>query len=168
LYQAALGLPPARGRGARAEVVHRLYHLLTKIGIPADRARAITTDLDRAMELRDGLGAFAREVADLRPRLSAGLAVFRTVMTSRERPALTVVEDIHLADSASLEVLRHTLAMPAQGAELLLLTARPEGAALPPVDSVLALGDLAGGDLRALIHDRLGDAANPTTIAAVL
>ncbi len=168
LYQAALGLPPARGRGARAEVVHRLHHLLTKIGIPADRARAITTDLDRAMELRDGLGAFAREVADLRPRLSAGLAVFRTVMTSRERPALTVVEDIHLADSASVEVLRHTLTMPAPGPELLVLTARPEGLPPPAVDVVLTLGDLVGNELRALITDRLGDAATPMAIAAVL
>jgi len=168
LYQAALGLPPARGRSARAEVVHRLYHLLTKIGTPADRARAITTDLDRAMELRDGLVAFAREVADLRPRISAGLAVFRTVMTSRERPALTVVEDIHLADSASVEALRHTLGVPAPGPELLVLTARPEGPPPPTVDVVLTLGDLVGNELRALISDRLGDAATPMTIAAVL
>ena len=168
LYQAALGLPPARGRGARAEVVHRLYHLLTKIGAPADRARAITTDLDRAMELRDGLGAFAREVADLRPRISAGLAVFRTVMTSRERPALTVVEDIHLADSASVEALRHTLGIPAPGPELLVLTARPEGPPPPTVDVVLTLGDLVGNELRALITDRLGDTATPMAIAAVL
>ncbi|MGH9886523.1 MAG: AarF/UbiB family protein, partial [bacterium] len=36
------------------------------------------------------------------------------------------------------------------------------------VDSVLTLGDLAGADLRALIADRLGDAATPTAIAAVL
>lgn len=143
LYQAALGLPPARGRGARAHLVHRLYHLMTRAGLPDERARAVTTDLDRAMELRDGLGV-AREVADLRPRISAGLATFRTVMTSRERPALTIVEDIHLADSASLEVMRHTLAIPAHGPELLVLTTRPEGPPPPAVDAVIALDDLAG------------------------
>src|SRR5262249_5960418 len=45
--------------------------------------------------------------------------------------------------------------------------ARPEGP-LPTADGVLALGDLAGSDLRALIADRLGDAATPRAIAAVL
>jgi adenylate cyclase len=168
LYQAALGLPPARGRGARAQVVHSLYHLMTKAGMIADRAREITTDLDRAMELRDGLGVGAREAADLRPRISAGLAAFRTVMASRNRPALTVVEDIHLADTASVEVMRHTLAMPARGAELLVLTTRPEGPPPPAVDAVITLGDLVGNDLRTLITDRLGDAATPMAIAAVL
>ncbi|HEX2691724.1 MAG TPA: protein kinase [Kofleriaceae bacterium] len=168
LYQAALGLPPARGRGARAEVVHRLYHRMTRAGIPADRARAIAVDLDRAMELRDGLGAFAREAADLRPRISAGLAAFRTVMASRERPALTVVEDLHLADNASLEVLRHTLGIPAHGPELLVLTARSEGPPPPAVDAVIAIGDLFGNELRTLIADRLGDAATAMAIAAVL
>ncbi|HMG22168.1 MAG TPA: protein kinase [Kofleriaceae bacterium] len=167
LYQAALGLPPARGRGARAQVVHRLYHLMMRAGLPEERARAVTTDLDRAMELRDGLGV-AREVADLRPRISAGLATFRTIMTSRERPALTIVEDVHLADSASLEVMRHTLAMPAAGPELLVLTTRPEGPPPPAVDAAIALDDLAGPDLRALIVDRLGDAASPMAIATVL
>jgi adenylate cyclase len=168
LYQAALGLPPARGRVARAQVVQRLNHLMTRADIPAEHARAVTTDLDRAMELRDGAGVAAREPADLRPRISAGLATFRTVITSRERPALTVVEDIHLADSASLEALRHTLAMPAYGPELLVLTARPEG--LPPLaaDVVLTIGDLAGAELRALVIDRLGDAATPLAIATVL
>jgi serine/threonine protein kinase/tetratricopeptide (TPR) repeat protein len=168
LYQAALGLPPARGRGARAQVVHRLYHLMIKSGMSADRARAVTTDLDRAMELRDGLGVGARETADLRPRISAGLASFRTLMTSRDQPALTVVEDIHLADSASVGVLRHTLAMPAHGPELLVLTARPEELLPPPVDGVITLGDLIGTELRTLIADRLGDAATPVAIGTVV
>jgi tetratricopeptide (TPR) repeat protein len=89
-------------------------------------------------------------------------------MATRERPALTIVEDVHLADSASLEVMRHTLAMPGAGAELLVLTTRPEGPPPPAVDGVLALGDLAGPELRALITDRLGDAATPLAIATVL
>jgi tetratricopeptide (TPR) repeat protein/tRNA A-37 threonylcarbamoyl transferase component Bud32 len=168
LYQAALGLPPDRGRTARSDTVHRLAHWLAKAGTPADRVREVTTDLDRAMELRDGLGIGAREAADLRPRISAGLAVFRTAMNSRARPAITIVEDVHLADSASLEVLRHTTAMPARGAELLILTARPEGAPPPAVDLVIELGDLVGHELRALITDRLGDAATPIAIATVL
>lgn len=173
LYQAALGLPPSRGRGARQLLVQRTLHLLTRAGTSPERARAVATDLDRAMELRDGVGVGAPEVADLRPRISAGLTVFRAAMSDRARPLLTIIEDLHLADSASLEVLRHTLVLPQSGPELLVLTARPEGfgpAALPPppVDLELTIGDLVGAELRALIADRLGGAASPINIAAVL
>jgi tetratricopeptide (TPR) repeat protein/tRNA A-37 threonylcarbamoyl transferase component Bud32 len=168
LYQAALGLPPGRGRSARAHTVHRLVQVMTKSGVPMTRARQVAVDLDRAMELRDGMGIGAPEVADLRPRISAGLAAFRAAMYGANRPGLTIIEDIHLADSASLEVLRHTLLVPAASPELLVLTARPEGPPAPAVDVVVSLGDLVGGELRALIADRLGDAATPFNIAAVL
>jgi len=168
LYQAALGLPPTRGRAARQQLVHRLQQLMTGAGGTAERAREVATDLDRAMELRDGVGVGAPEVADLRPRISAGLAAFRATVADRAKPQLTIIEDIHLADSASLEVLRHTLAVPQSGPELLVLTTRPEGPAPPPVDVVLMIGDLVGGELRALISDRLGDAASPLNIAAVI
>jgi hypothetical protein len=167
LYQAALGLPPTRGRAARGQVVQRLLHLMTTAGVPGERARAVATDLDRAMELRDGVGVGAPEVADLRPRMSAGLAVFRTATAERERPLLTVIEDVHQADTASLEVLRHTLALPATVPELIVMTARPDGVQ-PIVDAVIHIGDLVGAELRALIADRLDDQATPFNIATVL
>jgi serine/threonine protein kinase/tetratricopeptide (TPR) repeat protein len=168
LYQAALGLPPARGRGARNALVQRLVHVLAGARVAPERARAVADDLTRALELRDGLGIGAPEVADLRPRISAGLAVFRIALALRDKPLLTVVEDIHHADSASLEVLRHALAMPAASPELLVLTTRPEGPPPPATEAVLAIGDLVGAELRALIADRLGEAATPMNIAAVL
>ncbi|HEY5927431.1 MAG TPA: protein kinase [Kofleriaceae bacterium] len=168
LYQAALGLPPARGRHARGQVVQRLLHLMKEAGTTDERARAVATDLDRAMELRDGVGLTTPEVADLRPRISAGLAAFRAAMTDRNRPLLTVIEDIHLSDAPSIEVLRHALAVTAMGPELLLLTGRPEGPHPPAVDVVIPVGDLVGGELRALIADRLADAATPLNIAAVI
>jgi serine/threonine protein kinase/tetratricopeptide (TPR) repeat protein len=168
LYQSALGLPPGRGRGGRAQLVQRMLHLMQEAGAPEARARAVATDVDRAMELRDGAAVTVAEVADLRPRVSAGLAAFRAQMTDRKRPLLTIIEDIHQADGASLEVLRHTLAVPAQGPELLLLTTRPDGPPPPAVDVRLAVGDLVGGELRALIADRLGDAATPLNVAAVI
>jgi tetratricopeptide (TPR) repeat protein len=166
LYQAALALPPARGRGARAQLVHRLIHLMTKAGATLDRARVIAVDLDRAMELRDGVSVGAPEVADLRPRISAGLAAFRETMLGGA--ALTIIEDIHLGDTASLEVMRHTLAVTAQGPELLLLTSRGDHSPAPPVDAVITVGDLVGAELRTLIADRLGEAATPYNIAAVI
>ncbi|NVB83229.1 MAG: protein kinase [Kofleriaceae bacterium] len=168
LYRAALGLPTARGRAGRAQLVQRLLHLMKEAGAPDARARAVATDLDRAMELRDGVGVGTPEVADLRPRISAGLAAFRAAMADRQRPQLTIIEDVHLADSASLEVLRHALAVTQMGPELLVLTARPEGPQPPAVDVALSVGDLVGGELRTLIADRLGDAATPLNIAAVI
>ncbi|HEY0254426.1 MAG TPA: AAA family ATPase, partial [Kofleriaceae bacterium] len=167
-YQASLGIAPARGRAARVRFLQRLQHLLKEKGIADDRARDVVTDLDRAMELRDGVGVGAPEVADLRPRIAAGLAVFRHAMTDRRRPMLTVVEDVHLADGPSLEVLRQTLVMPEAGPELLILTARPEGPAPPAVDAVVEVGDLVGAELRALIADRLGEASTPLNIATVI
>ena len=168
LYQAALQLPSGRGRVARQQLVQRLQHLMMKAGAPVDRAREVGIDVDRAMELRDGVSVGAPEVADLRPRLSAGLTAFRAAMADRTRPQLTVIEDIHLADGASLEVLRHTLAVPASGPELLVLTSRPEGGSAPAVDVVLTIGDLVGSELRALVADRLGTDATPLNIATVL
>jgi tetratricopeptide (TPR) repeat protein len=89
-------------------------------------------------------------------------------MADRQRPLLAVIEDIHLADGASLEVLRHALAVTQMGPELLVLTARPEGSAPPAVDVVIGVDDLVGAELRALIADRLGDVATPLNIAAVM
>ena len=48
LYQAALGLPPSRGRHARAQVAQRVLHWMTKAGAPLERARIVATDVDRA------------------------------------------------------------------------------------------------------------------------
>jgi serine/threonine protein kinase/tetratricopeptide (TPR) repeat protein len=168
LYQAALGQAPARGRTARTQLSQRLHHTLKSAGVADELARAVATDLDRAMELQGGVGTGAPEVSDLRPRLSAGLATFRAAMHARERRRLTVIEDIHLADGPSLEVLRHSFGAPADGAELVILSSRPEGVAPPNVDAELVVEDLVGGELRALIADRLGDAATPDNIAAVI
>ncbi|MGE5184246.1 MAG: ATP-binding protein, partial [Acidobacteriota bacterium] len=168
LYQAALGLPPGRGRAARGNLVQRLLHVMQQLGVTEARARAVATDVDRAMELRDGATVGVKEVADLRPRISAGLAAFRAATVDRARPLLTIIEDIHLADGASLEVLRHSLAVPAHGPELLVMTTRLEGPPPPAVDVTVTVGDLVGSELRALIADRLGDAATPMHVAAVI
>jgi serine/threonine protein kinase/tetratricopeptide (TPR) repeat protein len=172
LYQAALSLPPGRGRSARAQLVQRLTHVLLRAGVDLAQARAIGIDLDRAMELRDGLSLGAGEVADLRPRLAAGLTQFRQVTMVAGQPLINLVEDVHVADPASLGVLEHTLRDPARPAELLIMTARSDGlAALPrglEAEVVIELGDLVGAELRALIEDRLGAAAAPAAVAAVL
>ena len=168
LYLSALGLPPARGRAARAQVVQRLLHVLTRAGTPLERVQATVKDLERAMELRDGLAVDAGELADLRGRIAAGVDDLRAVMRTAGRPGLVVLEDLHQADGTSLHVLRQTLDHPVAGGELLIMTARPEGPPLPPVDILIELDDLVGGELRELIVDRLGDAASPLNVAAVI
>src|SRR5205807_1875808 len=85
LYQAGLGLPPARGRTARAQVVHRLHHLMTRAGLSDERAREVSTDLDRAMELRDGLGV-AREAADRLGAAATPLAIATVFARSGGNP----------------------------------------------------------------------------------
>ncbi len=166
LYQAALGQAPARGRTARTQLAQRLHHVLRSAGVADALARAVATDLDRAMELQSGVGIGAPEVADLRPRVSAGLATFRATLHGRRQ--LTVIEDIHYADGPSLEVLRHSFAAPASGSELVVLTSRLEGIAPPSVDGEVVVEDLVGAELRALIADRLGAAATPPNIAMVI
>ncbi|HEY3804793.1 MAG TPA: protein kinase [Kofleriaceae bacterium] len=166
VYQAALGQPPARGRAARTQLVQRVLHQLKSGGVADERARAVALDLDRAMELSSGVGIGAPEVADLRPRVSAGLATFRAAMAASRR--LTIFEDVHLADGPSLEVLRHSLEAPASGGELVVMTERPEGDAAIAVDATLVVEDLVGAELRTLIADRLGAAATPVNIAAVI
>src|SRR5262249_26731295 len=66
VYQAALQLAPLRGRHARAQTAQRLHHLMKEAGVADERARAVASDLERAMELRDGVGVAAPEVSDLR------------------------------------------------------------------------------------------------------
>jgi tetratricopeptide (TPR) repeat protein len=168
LYLSALGLPPARGRAARAQVVQRLLHVLDRAGTPPERAKAATHDIERAMELRDGVALDPGEAADLRGRLAGGVADLRAVMRSQGRPGLIVLEDVHQADGASLEVLRLVTERPEPGAELLIMTARPEGPPLPDADLEIELDDLVGGELRELIVDRLGDSVSPLHVAAVI
>jgi tetratricopeptide (TPR) repeat protein/tRNA A-37 threonylcarbamoyl transferase component Bud32 len=166
LFHAALDLPPGRGRAARARVVARLRHVLSKGGIGG--AAPIAAALDRAMALRDGAALAPTQAADLRDQLAVAIATFRTALRAAGRPLVTVVEDLHLADAASLEVLALTLASPAPGAELLLATARPDAAGLPGFDEVISLDDLAGAELEDLVNDRLREAASPATVAAVI
>lgn len=167
MCQALVGTPPARGRAARTKLSQLIAGQLRAAGYPDDRARGFATDLDRAMELRDGSGIGALEPADMRSRVAVAFEAIRAVRVGRGRGVLMVIEDLHNADAASVEVLRHALALRAHGAELLVLTARATEP-LPHCDVVLDVPDLVGGELRALIIDRLAEAATPLNVAAVL
>ncbi|MCB9563660.1 MAG: AAA family ATPase [Kofleriaceae bacterium] len=163
LVQAWLGLPPGRGRDGRAQVAGRLAHVLARTdadpAAAAEAARAVT----EAMELRDGATMY--DPADLRDRVAAALELLRAQLPGGH-PQVVVVEDLHQADTPSLDVLR---AARADGvAELLVATARPDAGGLPRFEAVIDLGDLHGVELRELVVDRLSEAATPLGVAAVI
>ncbi|MCE9572604.1 MAG: protein kinase [Deltaproteobacteria bacterium] len=168
LMQASLGLPPGRGRAARAQLGQRLGHVLAKVGVATEQVVGFAAAFERAMALRDGAPIEGPDTADLRAEVAAALAGFRATQVRPGRPLVTVLEDLHAADGASREVLRHLVSAPAPGAELLILTTRPEGDEPLPCDRVITVDDLVGGELRELVLDRLGEAATPAAVAAVI
>ncbi len=166
VVDALLDLPPARGHEARDRARTRLERLLERAGLAAE-AIALASDAWRtAMELRDGAAILPVAPAELRARLAACLtAVARAERAGR--PRVVVVEDLHLADTASVAVLRDWIFTAPDRGELVLATARPDHASFPS-DVTIELSDLGGEELRALCADRLAEAASPAAIAAVI
>lgn len=171
LFQSALNLPPGRGEGARSRLTQRLRRVMDQAEVRADDVDDLVGAVEYAMELRDGaLTSSPQPSTDLRDRLTAGLRSFRAVTMASQRPLVTVIEDLHYCDRASADVLHATVTEPTGGAELLVLTTRPEGLDSVPdaVAEVIELLELGGKDLRELIVDRLGTAASAGAIAAVV
>jgi serine/threonine protein kinase/tetratricopeptide (TPR) repeat protein len=171
-FQASLNLPPGRGESARSRLIQRLRPVLHEMGMERAELDDCVGAVERAMELRDGaLNAPVLPTADLRDRVSGGLRSFRRSLL-RGRPLITVVENVLLADNASNEVLRTVLRPPSpDGAELVILTARPLADSSSPlpdeIDDLISLGELNEDDRRALIRDRLAEAATDKAVEAV-
>ena len=163
LVQAWLGLPPGRGRDARAQLAGRLARVLGRTGADPELATDAIAAIDAAMELRDG--AAVVELGELARRVAAALELLRVHLPGG-RAQVVVLEDLHLADAPSLDVLRTARADGA--AELLLATSRASADGLPRFEGIIELGDLVGGELRELVIDRLGDEATPLAVAAVI
>jgi eukaryotic-like serine/threonine-protein kinase len=179
--QAVLRLPAERGRGARDRLSQRLRKMLRRGDTDPAVIKAVMGDLERAMELRDGTGVGAADLADLRARVTSGLTVLRRSLLLGRRHALgasigaddglrgiTILENIHHTDSASLESIRDTLSNRETEAELFVLTTQSDPPAWPFVDQVIELRDLVGAELRSLAVDRLAEAATPLNVAAVI
>ncbi len=172
LFQTSLNLPPGRGESARGSLTQRLRHVFDRAEVPREEIDEAVAALELAMEIRDG-ATVSRPAApaDLRERVAAALRSFRQVMVAGDRPLLTVLEDIHLADAASAEILRSVLRPPpAPAAELVIITMR-DGTP-PPVSASthvvhLHLDELADDERRDLIRDRLAEAATGDAVEAV-
>jgi eukaryotic-like serine/threonine-protein kinase len=172
LFQTGLNLPPGRGEGARAGLARRLRHVLHQAELEAEDIDEAVTALDLATELRDGAPVGDVEASgDLRNRVTAALAAFRTSFVGRGPTLITILEDLHFVDGASADVFAASLGAPAAGAELLIATALPgpDGAAALPdgIDLVIALDELDPTERRELARDRLAGAGGDQAAEAV-
>jgi DNA-binding CsgD family transcriptional regulator len=119
----------------------------------------------------ESLGVDA-ELAAVFPALGAGAAVtserwryHRAIralvdMLGRERPVALVLDDLHWADDASVELVLHLLHRPPRSPHLLVLALRPSGPVTRLLDAVRAvpadrieLGRLSDGASRELLRD---------------
>jgi len=158
--QAALNLLPGRGENARAQLAQALASRL-RHHVGADEVIEACQSFELAMELRDGaLGINEDAEGALRERCADTIAMMLRCQT-QDRPSLVVLENFHLADSASAGVVRHLLSqghsdMPC----LFVLSAIHELADEHriPEASTIRLEELLDEDRAELIHDRLAEA----------
>jgi serine/threonine protein kinase/predicted ATPase len=176
--QAVLHLPPQRGRAARDKLGRRLLRVLRRGDLEPGVIKAVIGDLERAMELRDGIGVGEPDLADLRNRVGAALTVVRRCLRAlrmaampdeaEHLTALVIFENLHHADASSLESMRLAIAHRDEGSELFVITTEGPPPPWPFLDEELELRDLVGGELRALTVDRLGESATALNVAGVI
>jgi serine/threonine protein kinase/tetratricopeptide (TPR) repeat protein len=168
LLQSALNMPPRRGQAARGALIQRLRHVLTPVGMDRAEVDESLASVELALELRDGgLGAAteAHASANLRERVTSALRGVRRALAG---PLLMVVEDLHLADVTSGEVLRSALRSPEGGdPDMVVLTSRGDLEGLPPGTEIIQLADLEEPERSELVTDRLAEASTAVTVAAV-
>jgi tetratricopeptide (TPR) repeat protein/tRNA A-37 threonylcarbamoyl transferase component Bud32 len=173
LVQAALNLPPGRGENARARLLHRLRYVLEQAAFERDHIDDVIGAFEEATELRDGVASRGRDApgaGDLRDRVASAIHSFRRAVIPGEELQITVLEDVHFADGASAGVLRSVLGHPAEGAELVIVSARRRtaGGGLPDsIDRVIEVPELTTGERTQLIRDRLGERDDPEAVNAV-
>jgi tetratricopeptide (TPR) repeat protein/tRNA A-37 threonylcarbamoyl transferase component Bud32 len=178
-FAAGLALPAERGAAGRARLLDRFAAVLKQRGVALGEADDVLASLEHALELRDGVAPAAEDTsANLRDRMVAAIATLRALHRG-QRPRLTIIEDWHWADGASADTIRLALTgRPPAGAELVLVTARPpepgprgepRAAALPSgCEQVITLGELDLAARTALVEARLGPAAEPAEVAAIV
>ena len=172
LLQAYLELPPERGEAARGRLSRRARHGLSRTSIPHEDIDEIVGALEVAMELRDGVMVTALHTStDIRQRVLGALHSLYEAMRPQARSIVTIIEDIHLADSTSVELLRDSLDAFVERPELTILSTTTDNALAAEldqwVDETIHLGDLTGGEIDELITDRLADAATESRVIKI-
>jgi len=137
---------------------HKLGAGLRALGARAEEADAIAPVLSYVLGVEE---ARPRDVEPEQLQRQIALAA-RTLVERRvqQDPLLIVVEDLHRADAASLEMLRNVADHLANRPLMLLLTHRPDAAPLPVTraeQSVIRLRPLSPEESRALVNGLFGD-----------
>lgn len=167
--QVALKLAPARGEQARNDLLQRLRGSL-RDGLNSDAwLKERTRCIEFAMELRDGVLNPAEDApAALRERCAESIRSLHGKLAAG-RPSVVILENFHLADEASTEVLHSLLRQsPCDAPTLLIMTSRDEtiGQAFPDA-LIISLADLEEEERVQLIADRLGDARTGSVVHEV-
>ncbi len=165
--QSALKLPIRRGKAGRGTTIHRLRHVLTRGGVERAELDECLAAIELSLELRDGaIGTPGQASADLRDRVGSAL---RSVRRALGGAALIVLEDLHLADLPSLDVLRGAAQVELGVPEMVVVTSRDREhlPIVPETSEIIDLDDLNESERRELIRDRLAEAASHDAVATV-
>ncbi|AFL53820.1 adenylate cyclase [Sinorhizobium fredii] len=166
VLSSAYGIPPG---GTAEETQERLASGLAEIGFSADELGELMPLLFHILGIGDREGALQHVAPDqIRRQL---LSVIRTLFERRlERtPLLIVLEDLHWADSASLEALRFVLDRLDRRPLMLITTQRPDAGPerLAPGRTgvtALRLGPLSPADGQRLLAGFFGEACLPGSL----
>ncbi len=168
--EVALSLPPKRGKRARSLLSRRLARALVSSNMPKDAVAEICYSIEMAMELRDGIlgGVLESDHAGLRERCTASLRACHAAFT-KNAPSLLIIENVHLADEASLDIIGTILATTEPPIPCLIVMSCRDITHLPALSNTieLPLRDLDATEQRLLIADRLGDVGTDEIIENV-
>lgn len=168
--EVALGLPPNRGKRARSLLSLRLARTLQDSGQSKERITDTCHTIEMAMELRDGAlrGGAHETPAGLRERCIKSLRLCHRAFTKQQQSVL-IIENVHFADPASIDILRTVLNPDAGSIPCLVLMSCRERSPIPefPNTTELCLQELSKDERETLIADRLGDVSSNEIVAKV-
>ncbi|VTU45658.1 ATP-binding protein [Variovorax sp. PBL-E5] len=140
----------------------KLHDGLLALGADADETDAIAQVLPYLLGLQDD--ARPRDIEPEQLQRQITLAA-RSLIERRlaQRPLMVVVDDLHWADAASVDLLREVADQLADRPLMLLVLQRPDARALRPTraqQAVVELGPLGNADAQALVDHLLGTPAD--------
>ncbi len=169
--QAVLSLGQERGEHARALLIQTLRQRLREKAVSPEWIRKTCEVIETVMELRDGTlhGQVNDAPIALRERCIASIRLCHSVFT-KGAPSVLIIENVHLIDSSSLEILRSLLKTDKGSLPSLVLMSCRKEFQLPGTEfniPELILGDLGVKDRNVLITDRLGDSSSDELVSEV-
>jgi adenylate cyclase len=136
---------------------HKLQEGLAALGADAGEAEAVARVLNYLLGLQEG------RPQDIEPeQLQRQISLAARALLERrlaQQPLMIVVDDVHWADAASIDLLAEALDHLAERPLMLLLSQRPDARpvhALTAQQTLVELGPLATDDTRRLVDQLLG------------